>query len=84
MFSIKEEKEERMTKSETRTLTKKYGWLTSEVVRAKENNRKKYLTSLRKTYGIGTVAAILANHTRGTYDDSLDADRLSSYNCFTF
>ena len=72
-----------MTKNETRTLTKKYGWLTSEVVRAKENNRKKYLNSLRKTFGSGTVAAILANYTRGTYDSSLARDA-TSWSVFTF
>lgn len=57
-----------MTKKEVSQLTKKFGTRTSEIVLAKANNRKKRLDVLREKYGSASVAAVLANLTRGTYD----------------
>jgi hypothetical protein len=53
------------------TLMDQYGYYTMRVVKASRLGHKDELRSLRSAIGIGTVAAILANDTRGTYDHIL-------------
>lgn len=55
-----------------RALEKKYGERTADVVMAAMSGRKKSLNDCRADYGITTVAAVLANYTRGTYDECID------------
>jgi len=54
------------TKARFNRIRVKYCDFTADVVRAVETG--KGLDSLRDWYGITSVAAVLANHTRGVYD----------------
>lgn len=56
-------------KNNYKGLEKKYGERTTMVVKAKITKREKDLTRLRLRFGSSTVAAILSNLSRGTYEE---------------
>lgn len=59
------------TRQMYRNLERAYGHVTMCVVRAKRSGDKQELSSLRRVHGLTTVAAILANLTRGTYNAAM-------------
>jgi hypothetical protein len=56
---------------QTLALDHRYGSMTAAIVMSAVREDKNSLDNLREWYGRGTVAAVLANFTRGCYSDLL-------------